>query len=37
MGRLRKRWFGGILKVLGNVTTEEANKRAKDYKLSVSP
>jgi hypothetical protein len=32
-GRPRKRWVNGILEALGNITTEEVNRRAKDRNL----
>jgi hypothetical protein len=35
-GKPRKRWIGEILEVLGNITAEEANRRAKDRKLSLT-
>jgi hypothetical protein len=35
-GRPRKRWIGGILAVLGNITAEEANKTGKDRNLCLA-
>jgi hypothetical protein len=34
-GRLRKQWIGGILEALGNITAEEANRKAKNRNLSL--
>jgi hypothetical protein len=34
-GRPRKQWIDGILEALGNITAEEANRRARDHKLSL--
>jgi hypothetical protein len=31
----KKRWIGGILEALGNITAEETNKRAKDRNQSL--
>jgi hypothetical protein len=35
MGQLNKQWIDGILEVLGNVTTEEANKKVNTANLSL--
>ena len=34
-GRPRKRWIDGILESLGNVTAEDANRKAKDRTLTL--
>jgi hypothetical protein len=33
--RPRKQWIGAMLEALGNITAEEANRTAKDRKLSL--
>ena len=35
IGRPRKRWIDSVLETLGNITAEEANRRAKDRILTL--